>query len=269
MPFVSVGELLAPISVEDASGPNLEYDADFATLERTAVGKPEQQMGATIVPAEDPDWKVVAKQAQALFARSKDLRVGVHLAKALLRTGGYVGFGEAVAVLRGLVDGYWDSVHPRLDPEDDNDPTMRVNALAALADGPTLTALRNTPFVVSKVVGKFGLRDLSVALGETPPPPDQPAVSMATIEGALDSIELDVLTATTTAAKNALDDVNTIETLVTEKVGGSQAVNFSKLRTMLGDAFKHLAAAQARRSSGAGAGDGSPAGDAGTAPAEG
>src|SRR5688572_31480048 len=124
MPFVSVGELLAPISVEDASGPNLEYDAEFASLERIAQGKPEQMMGATVVPAEDPDWKVVVKSAQALMGRTKDLRVSVHLAKGLLRTGGLEGFSEALAVLRGLVDGYWDSVHPRLDPDDDNDPTM-------------------------------------------------------------------------------------------------------------------------------------------------
>src|SRR5688500_13476434 len=109
MAFVSVGELLAPISVEDASGRNLEYDAEFAALDRAAQGKPEQMMGAAVVPAEEPDWKVVAKAAQALFARTKDLRVSVHLAKALLRTGGIEGFSEALAVLRGLVDGYWDS----------------------------------------------------------------------------------------------------------------------------------------------------------------
>lgn len=247
MAFVSVGELLAPISVEDASGPNLEYDTEFATLERIAQGKPEQMMGATVVPAEDPDWKVVVKQAQALFSRTKDLRVSVHLAKGLLRTGGYVGFSEALAVLRGLIDGYWDSVHPRLDPDDDNDPTMRMNALAALVDGPTLTAVRATPLVTSRALGKFSLRDVAVASGELPPPADQPAVTMATIDGAFDSVEVEVLTATASATKSAFDDVTTMETLVTEKVGGSRAVNLGKLSSMLATAHKLLAAAVARR----------------------
>jgi type VI secretion system protein ImpA len=261
MPFVSVGELLAPISVEDASGPNLEYDVEFANLERTAQGKPEQMMGATVVPAEEPDWKVVAKQAQGLLARTKDLRVAVHLSKALLRTGGMEGFSEAVAVLRGLVDGYWDSVHPRLDPDDDNDPTMRMNALAALVDGPTLTAVRNAPLVTSRALGKFGLRDVAVASGELPPPADQQAVTMSTIDGAFDSIEVEALTATTTAVKSALDDVTTIETLVTDKVGGSRAVNLGKLTTMLATAHKVLNAAMGRR-----AGAEAPAADAGGAP---
>jgi len=247
MPFVSVGELLAPISVEDASGPNLEYDTEFAALERAAQGKPEQMMGATVVPAEDPDWKVVAKSAQALLARTKDLRVAVHLAKAVLRTGGIEGFAEALAVLRGLIDGYWDSVHPRLDPDDDNDPTMRMNALAALVDGPTLAAVRVAPLVASRALGKFSLRDVAVASGELPPPKDQAPVTMSTIDGAFDSIEAEALTATTASAKSALDDVGTIETLVTEKVGGSRAVSLGKLTSMLATAHKLLAGALARR----------------------
>jgi type VI secretion system protein ImpA len=254
MAHVSVGQLLAPISVEDASGPNLEYDTEFARLERIAQGKPEQQMGATIVPAEDPDWKVVSKDAQALLGRSKDLRVAVHLAKALLRTGGLEGFSEALAVLRGLIDGYWDSVHPRLDPDDDNDPTMRMNALAALVDGATVAAVRTTPIVSSRALGRFSLRDIAVATGEMPAPEGQEAVTMGTIEGAFDSIELEALSATAAGAKNALDDVNTIETLVTDKVGGSRAVNLSKLSQLLAAAHKQLSAAVARRT-------GAPAGD--------
>jgi len=86
-----------------------------------------------------------------------------------------------------------------------------------------------------------------VASGELPPPKDQPAVSMATIDGAFDSIELEILTAIAGAAKSALDDVTTIETLVTDKVGGSRAVNLGKLTTMLSAAHKLMAGALGRR----------------------
>jgi type VI secretion system protein ImpA len=268
MPFVSVGELLAPISVEAPSGPNLEYDAEFAKLERLAQGKPEQQMGSTVVAAEEPDWKVVTKDAQVLLGRTKDLRVAIHLAKALLRLGGLEGFSEGLAVLRGLVDGYWDTVHPV--PEDADDP-MRMNTLAALVDGATLAAVRTTPLVSSRALGKFSLRDIAVASGELPPAPDQPAPQMAAIEGAFASIELETLSATEAAAKRALDDVTTIEALVTERVGGSQAVNLSKLSAMLASAHKTLAAALGRRQAapadGAGADGGGAATTEGGAPA--
>jgi type VI secretion system protein ImpA len=247
MGFLKVGELLAPVSVEQPSGPNLEYDAEFAKLERDAQGKPERQVGANILPAEDPDWKSISAQAQALLGRTKDLRVAVHLCKALIRLGGVEGFSEGLAVLRGLVDGYWDSVHPQLDPDDANDPTMRMNALAALVDAPTLTAVRAMPLVNSRAVGKFSLRDVAIATGDLPPPAEGEPPQMATIEGAFNSLEQDALTATATAARSALDEVNTIENLVTERVGGSRAVNLSKLSALLATADKHLGAALGRR----------------------
>src|SRR5262245_7097487 len=118
---------LAAVTPEDPSGPNLEYDGAFTELERIAQGKPEQQIGDTVVPAEEPDWKAVEAQSSDILLRSKDLRVAAHLTRARLHTGGLIGFSEGLALLRGLVEGYWDAVHPRLDPDDGNDPTMRVN----------------------------------------------------------------------------------------------------------------------------------------------
>ena len=62
----SFAEASQPIAGEDPCGPNLEYDAQFAALERAAVGKPEQQIGTTIVKAEDPDWPLVEREARRL-----------------------------------------------------------------------------------------------------------------------------------------------------------------------------------------------------------
>ncbi len=49
--------LLAPVSPDDQCGADLEYDASFSEIDRLSQGKPEQQIGTTIVPAEEPDWK--------------------------------------------------------------------------------------------------------------------------------------------------------------------------------------------------------------------
>ena len=40
---------------------------------------------------------------------------------------------------------YWEGLHPRLDPEDANDPTMRVNILAILAAPDVLATVRVAP----------------------------------------------------------------------------------------------------------------------------
>src|SRR5262245_56763453 len=123
MPSVQLEPLLAPVSAENPCGADLEYgDPAFAELERSVQGKPEQQIGNTVVPAADPEWKLVERQATQLLGRTKDLRVSVHLANALLRVHGLRGFADGLGLLGKLVESYWDGLHPRLDPDDGNDP---------------------------------------------------------------------------------------------------------------------------------------------------
>src|SRR5579862_8667 len=96
MQLANIEALLAPVSADNPCGADLEYgDQAFTAFDRATQGKPEQQIGSTIIPAEEPDWKTVGRLATELLARTKDLRVAVHLTKALLHTDG----------LRGLADG--------------------------------------------------------------------------------------------------------------------------------------------------------------------
>src|SRR5580698_4323912 len=127
MPVTNIEALLAPVSADDPCGADLEYgDPAFTAFDRATQGKPEQQIGSTIIPAEEPDWKAVGRQAIDLLARTKDLRVAVQLTKALLHTDGLRGLADGLTVLQRFVESYWEGLHPRLDPSDGNDPTMRV-----------------------------------------------------------------------------------------------------------------------------------------------
>src|ERR1022692_2854685 len=101
MQLAQIEALLAPISPDDPCGASLEYgDAAFTAFERATQGKPEQQIGSTIIPAEEPDWKAIGRQAIALLGRTKDLRVAVHLTKALLHTDGLKGLADGMTVVR-------------------------------------------------------------------------------------------------------------------------------------------------------------------------
>jgi type VI secretion system protein ImpA len=248
MSILNLESLLAPISEAEPAGPNLEYDRDFAALERLSQGKPERQMGDAVQPAEDPDWKALGQGAQALLLRSKDLRAAIHLTRASLRTGGLVGFSEGIRLVRELLEHFWEGVHPMLDADDNNDPTMRVNTLASLADSPTLGALRSAPLVTARGLGSVTLRDLLVATGEIPAVPGQATPDMSTIEATFDGVDFDALMATTNVVSEAREDVMAIEALVAEKVGAAQSANLSRLSTTLEQARKHLATRVERRS---------------------
>ena len=111
-------------SPEAPSGENLEYDALYLEMEQAAAGKPEQQMGDSTIPAENPDWKVVVQKALELAVRTKDLRVGMLLTQALMANEGLFGFEQGLRLLRGYVQQHWETVHPQLDADDD-DPDRR------------------------------------------------------------------------------------------------------------------------------------------------
>ena len=169
MPAVDIANWLEPVAEDSPAGPNLEFDADFNTLECAAQGKPEQQYGDTIIAGEEPDWKDVQAQALALLERSRDLRVLGHLAVARLHLGGLPDYAETLNLARQLLETRWDEVHPQLDPEDDNDPTLRANALLHLAHpGLVLKFLRGMPLTSSPRLGRHSWRDIALAIGLIP-----------------------------------------------------------------------------------------------------
>ncbi|RQZ71250.1 type VI secretion system protein TssA [Burkholderia sp. Bp9004] len=128
-----IGRLLADVSPEAPCGPNLEYDADFLQLQERATPRAEQQYGDTVIPAETPDWRAVERLALALSERTKDLRVAAHLARSWTEQHGIPGYADGLAVVAGLIERWWDDLHPRLDADGEQDPTPRMNALADVA----------------------------------------------------------------------------------------------------------------------------------------
>src|SRR5262245_45006669 len=174
--------LLRDVSADAPCGPNLEYDGEFLEMIRAAAGKPAQEMGGQVIPGEDPDWKDVRDRCVRIFGRTKDLRVAIPLVRALLRTDGLPGFADGLGLVQGLVQRQWAGVHPQLDPDDHNDPTFRMNALAGLADRDlTLLPLRALPIARSRRVGRFSLRDVEIANGTLPKPEGEAPPDTTTI----------------------------------------------------------------------------------------
>jgi type VI secretion system protein ImpA len=244
--------LLTPVTPDDVCGADLEYDASFSEIDRLTQGKPEQQIGNTFVPAEEPDWKAVQKRTTEFLARSKDLRVAAHLTKALLRTSGWSGFAAGLGLLRGFVERYWDAVHPRLDPSDDNDPTMRVNVFASFSDAAMLSAVRATPLVSSRAVGRFSLRDLEIAAGDVPPATSgteggAPPPTMAAIDGAVMDSDLAALQETVTALRSCLESLTGLEQGLSARVDSQAAASFGKLPVLLRKAESFLGNRLAQR----------------------
>lgn len=264
MARIDAESLLQAVSEELPCGEDLEYDTAFGELERASRGKPEQAMGDTVVPAEEADWKEVQDLAVQLLSRTKDLRVMLYLTQAQLHTEGLVGLGDSLRLLGETLGQYWDTVHPQLDPDDNNDPTLRVNTIMSLCDPESvLRSVREAPLVTSRTFGRFGYRDVAVAHGEMAASSDAAGAlpDIATINAAFKEGDLEELKVNAEAAAEALERADGIESFVTEKVGAQNGPNLAELRSTLTAIRKTLAEQLAER--GVGNGAAAEAGDVG------
>ncbi|WP_020157166.1 type VI secretion system protein TssA [Methylobacter marinus] len=231
---VDLESYLEAIDPENVCGDDLEYDADFIALEQAIKGKPEQQVGDTIQEAEPPNWREIRKSAEQLLTRTRDLRVLISLLRALIATEGFAGFNDGISLIKALVEQRWDSIYPQLDPDDDNDPTERVNILMSLCDHETiLRPLQQTPLIESKGLGRFNLRDVSIATGKITVANNDSGISSSTIDAAVQDSDPENLQHTFEAISAGLDSLNGLERFVTEQVGINDAPNFGDLRNLL------------------------------------
>lgn len=132
--MLDLESLLAPIADDAPCGSDLQYDPVFLELESAGAGKPERQYGDTVIAAEPPDWRAVLDHARQLATRTRDLRIAMWLVRAGARLEGLQGVADGLGLLHGLLERHWAHVHPQLDAEEGNDPTMRLSALAPLAN---------------------------------------------------------------------------------------------------------------------------------------
>lgn len=193
---LSTEELAQPISDESPCGDDLEYDPVFQQMEVMMQTTDEQEFGDTVIPGTGPDWKGVAEQVEDLNTRTRDLRVLAYGALADLSLKGLKAFSDSLESLNSCMEVFWDCIHPELDEEDNNDPTMRFNCLQILNDHEIVNVvLENAPLIEVKGLGTFSLHSIELAEGKTSPVDEEEVFDISMIQGAFGDADTDVLTA--------------------------------------------------------------------------
>lgn len=256
--MLDLESLLTPVSAAEPAGRNTEY-AGLGDLDRLAQGEPGKAdpKSGEIVDAVPADWRKVRAAALELSRQTRDLRVAILLARAELELDGLPGLGQALELVRRLLADFWDTLWPRLDPDEDNDPIERLNALANLDDpAGVLQALRRTPVVESRQAGRFTVRDLDLATGRLAPPEGQEAPSLALLQAAWTSGDADRHAAWRQGVEQGLQALAGIEQLMRERAGQLPRVDtLKKTLRQVQEFYAARAAAQAPDEDAAAAGD--------------
>lgn len=223
------------------AGDDLEFDAAFGALDRAVQGKSEQQYGDTLIAAEEPDWHEVEERAEAMLRRTRDLRVLGHLGVAALHLHGLAGFAPILDGIATVLERHWDVVHPRLDPEDDNDPTLRSNALLVLADpGRVLRPLRDLPLIVSPRVGRISWRDIARATGAIEVDEGADRLSEASVRAAFADADPARVAVLRSATLQCIAAANAIPAAFDERAGYGTGPDLAELIKLLSEIRRDL-----------------------------
>ena len=237
-----IEKLLQPVSAEQPCGPDLSADPGFDELAVLLKGIPEVDIGNVKKPAEPPDWPELQERSLRFLEKSKHLRVGVMLCGSLIPTGGLAGFRDGLQLVRGLVEQYWTTLYPLLDPEDNNDPTERLNILKALTEPrgslsvgwlAILDFLNTTPIFGAKAAPALTFDQLRAA--------KQPGGEPGPAAAAISSVGPDRIAVPHQALQQALEAVRGLDQFLTNRLGKANTISFEVLEQCLQELLALLA----------------------------
>jgi type VI secretion system protein ImpA len=138
-------DILDPIPGDNPAGAYLRHEPLFNQIKEARRSDDEASRRPEDGEAKKADWvQVVALTTTGLATQSKDLELGGWLVEGLLRREGFEGLRSGLDVVRGLLEKYWDTVHPVLATDDDDPAADRVARLSWLGQY-IVAAVQDTP----------------------------------------------------------------------------------------------------------------------------
>jgi type VI secretion system protein ImpA len=209
--------LLAPVNAETPAGRDLDGTLELSALE-SAAREPDEAAVQGVELEDERNWRAVRDQALALLEQSKDLRVAVLLARALLQVEGASGFCLAVSFVCELTQRYWPEVYPPVDAAD-GDATTRINALQELVSSVSLAQLRKAQIATLPGLGPVSVNDVLAASASPLARPAQLLAAPSQVLAALERLGADELLERLTPMRAACEQMQQLIVFVREQTG--------------------------------------------------
>jgi len=112
--------LLAPIPGPNPTGESLRYEGAYdRILEARREDDATLTQGVWKAAMKKADWPEVERLCTVeLQSRSKDLQIAAWLMEAWIHMRKFAGTGDGLELVKGLLDRYWDNLHPQIEGDD-------------------------------------------------------------------------------------------------------------------------------------------------------
>lgn len=132
-PPINIKLILTPLSEESPSGEHLYYEPVYDEIKEARRFDEDLDQGDWAHERKVADWhKVITLTSSTLEDKSKDIQLAVWLMEACARKYGFEGLEVGLQVTSGLLNTFWETLHPEI--EEDDDLEWRENTLSVLND---------------------------------------------------------------------------------------------------------------------------------------
>lgn len=146
--------LLAPVSEDDPVGPDLDSDPEMVEI-RNAF---ESGFADEADEAPAVNWSDIVDRCESLLARSKDIWIAVYMMRAGARADRLDAVVTGAQVLVGLVEQYWENVHPQLEEWGINARITPVASLGTIKE--FVNPLKRITLLAHPRLGRYNGADL-------------------------------------------------------------------------------------------------------------
>jgi type VI secretion system protein ImpA len=129
---LDLDRLLAPIRGSSPAGSDLRYDALYDRVRALRRAGEEERLGQGTGggTADATRWRtVLSLTSDAVATQSKDLQLVVWLTEAATRVAAFAGLHDGLLLTRGLLETFWESLYPLIEPEDEEPLAFRAGVL--------------------------------------------------------------------------------------------------------------------------------------------
>lgn len=162
--------LLQPVDSAQPCGPSLDYDPAYLLVMARLSRRGDAQYGVFVDTPGTRDWSGIAQDCESLLHRTRDISILVGWCRARLALARAPGLKTALGSIRAVLERWPDDIHPQMHLDGLSEPTVRANAVAALADPEGLLGEIGDVVVIAGTSARLTVRDIERALAKSRAP---------------------------------------------------------------------------------------------------